>query len=160
MDRGAMHDAFQRRLEVDLKRVFKGYKKLGAEARVAYLEDFRARYLRTPQHKEVCPLVSYVVRGGAVTVDPASLAAFAKEKDDRAAHTLLLIRGALKWCAARGVGCPDTELHVWISDRFPYFMEDLETLPVFVYARPRDVDLPILPDNTFTCTNLHQKYAG
>ncbi len=71
----------------------------------------------------------------------------------------MLIEKALNEFA--GTDIPDTKLYFWVSDRIPWELgEHMEEVPFFVFAKPKDVNNIIFPDNTFECITLNQKYSG
>ena len=77
--------------------------------------------------------------------------------DDRIYQTLKLIENSLKINKNYKI---NTIMLVWISDRFPWYMNIDKKLPIFVYAKPKNSNFLIFPDNTFYCLQLFKKYNG
>ena len=70
-----------------------------------------------------------------------------------------MINDTIIWAIKNNLKIPETTLYVYISDSFPR-NELFHQFPIFVFARPRNINLPIFPDVTFDQLTIHKKYKG
>ncbi len=82
------------------------------------------------------------------------------EDDDRHNQIAALIKNTIKYALNNNLPVPDTILYVYISDRFPFSDSDFVKFPIFLMAKPKNIDLPIIPDGTFEMLNVNKKYTG
>jgi hypothetical protein len=110
------------------------------------------------------PLVVYKIYNEDVSIIEKTIEKTIKRNnkvDERIFHNLNLIKNTLKWCKKNNKKIPNTLIHIWISDRFPWEIEkSLNKIPIYVYATPIDIKLPLFPDNTFYCLTIYKKYKG
>lgn len=81
-----------------------------------------------------------------------------KNIDDRIYHTYKLIDISIKFNKNKKI--INTILLIWISDRFPWYLEIDKKLPIYVYAKPKNTNFLLFPDTTFYCLQLYKKYNG
>jgi hypothetical protein len=104
-------------------------------------------------------LVKFEFKGGKLSFDTKLIDIYEEEKDNRFLHTVLMFKKTLLFCKKNKLEVPDCTFFIFISDRFP-FSSNLTEYPIFLYAKPIDINMPLFPDNTFECLNLDQKYTG
>jgi len=83
------------------------------------------------------------------------------KKEERQFYNLKLIKRTVEYCIKNNKKVPDTHLFFWVSDRVPWELGELmDKYPFYVYAKPKDINNIIFPDNTFECITLKKKYEG
>lgn len=80
--------------------------------------------------------------------------------DKRVEQIFDLINGSIEYAISHKLHVPDTTLHVWISDRIPWYNDIDKKFPIFLFAKPMNTNFLIFPDNTFICLTADQKYGG
>jgi hypothetical protein len=100
------------------------------------------------------PLVQYKINDNIVTYKVKKYNSTGNT-DDRIEHILELIKKSLK--PERII---NTILFIWISDRFPWETDIQKYIPLYVFAKPKNTNYLIFPDNTFQCLNLEEKHKS
>lgn len=144
---------FQKNLEKDLVSIYRGYEKNPDPSILKDINDAHRHvsYGYVELDKDY-PMVEIKIKNNVVTSSEG--------KDDRLVHTKQLINNTISWCKKNNLKVPNTTLYIWISDRFPWYVSNLDKFPIYVYARPKNIRMPIFPDNTFQCLTLEKKYRG
>jgi hypothetical protein len=115
------------------------------------------------------PMVKYIIRDGNVSVnaninnmnyDENTIDGVIKFGDDRVTHTFNLIKKALYYVKARGLPIPNTTLHIWISDRFPWYKNYADYIPIYICGKPANTNYLLFPDAAFECITKKQKYGN
>lgn len=150
-------DDFQFKLEEPLNKIYNNYEKEFDEN----IPNLIKKNFNLSK-ETFFPLIEYVIKDGEVSIkNEKNVENYYKEiKDDRYLHNYRMIVKTIDWCKKNNLPIPNTTLYIWISDRFPWYIGNLNKFPIFVYARPTDVILPIFPDNTFECFQIDKKYSG
>ena len=156
-------DVYQKRLEKDLKNVYGKYMKKGGfdnSIPDKLREQYDERRKMYPKEKYPYPLVEYKIKNGKVSVGHGIIKEFMKLRNDaRAEHNLGILRKTLEWCKENDLEVPDTTLYIWVSDKPPSKI-NINKFPIFIYAKPSNMNIPIFPDNTFFCFQKTKKYSG
>lgn len=146
------NDAFQKHLEKDLVQIYKNYQKHGVNMNViTELEKEDADNRRKEPNKIV--LARPRIENGKLHFNTAST-------NDRPKYLYNQLENTLKWAKKNKLKIPDTTLYVWISDRFPFHVEEIAQFPICVFSRPEGLNIPILPDETFYCMTIDKKYSA
>lgn len=158
------NDSYQKKLERDLKNVYEKYIE-DDEFDNSVPDKIRKQYEENkklyPKDKHPYPLVEYKIRDGKVSVKPGVIKEFMKlRKDARPDHNLGILRKTLEWCEENNLEVPNTTLYIWIGDKPPSYIKNINKFPIFVYAKPENMNIPIFPDNTFYCFQISSKYKG
>jgi hypothetical protein len=152
-----INDNYQKELEKDLIKIYRGLKKNIDINILDKLKKENENFKIYDNEKQ--SLIEYNIFNNKVSVDELHILNYRKKKDDRLEQLLSLIQKTIDYVVKNNLNVPDTTLFIWISDRFPYTIENIENFPVYVFARPINVKLPIFPDNTFECLSLDEKYS-
>jgi hypothetical protein len=83
-----------------------------------------------------------------------------KDVDNRIIDTYNLLKNAIKYAIENKITIPNTSLYIWISDRYPWDSNVDKNFPIYLYAKPKNKNFLIFPDNTFNCLTLDKKYDG
>ena len=156
-------DKFQNNFEKELLEIYYNYNKNFDKSIISVIKDIYMNY--SVIKKDFFPLIQYVIKDNKVYIkNNKNVRKYYNhnkaERDTRYLDNFNIITKTLKWCKDNNLPVPNTTLYIWISDRFPWYAQDLDKFPIWVYARPKNIKLPIFPDNTFECFQLHQKYKG
>lgn len=125
----------------------------------AFMEYYKSSDIESKN----CPLIEYVIKNNECTL---SISKKIKgntilANDRRVNESLQLIKNTLKWVKEINKKVPNTSMFFWISDRIPWeFSEYLDKIPIYIYATPKDLNVPIFPDNTFYCLTMQKKFRG
>ena len=151
-------DDYQNKFESELINIYSGYKK---EFEKNIPEKIKNNFDKVMKD-EFFPLIEYIIDDGTVKINNGKEIEkhYSNISDFRYKHNLDIISKTLKWCKKNNLPIPNTKLYIWISDRFPWYLENLNKFPIYIYARPKNVFLPIFPDNTFECLQIDKKYTG
>jgi hypothetical protein len=113
--------------------------------------------------KSLYPLVEFIISDSGVSVvaelDGKKIYDASKTGDERIQHILSLISKSIGWAKSINLPIPHTTLYFWISDRIPWIDIDLK-FPIFVFAKPKNRQYILFPDNTFECMTMDKKYNG
>lgn len=124
--------------------------KLQELERIFYENNFRSK---SPYY----PLVKYIIKNYTVEYEIKNLNS--ETIDARITDIHLMIQNALEYAKTNNIIVNNTILHIWILDRYPYDVVDLDiTFPIYVFAKPKNTNYLIIPDNTFMCLSLYKKY--
>lgn len=107
----------------------------------------------------VYPLVEYVIKDNKVIVDETTKLLFMQNKDERLSHNIKILEKTICWAQKHDLCVPNVSMYIWISDRFPWYIENIN-FPIFVYARPTNINLPLFPETTFYCMWIDGKYSN
>ena len=153
-------DKFQNNFEKELLEIYSNYKTNFDKNIPSAIKDIYINY--SIIKKDFFPLIKYIVKDGKVYIKNKKNVEkyYNNKKDIRYLSNLNIIQNTLKWCKNNNLSVPNTTIYIWISDRFPWYTHGLDKFPVWVYARPTNIKLPIFPDNTFECFHLQEKYKG
>lgn len=99
------------------------------------------------------PLVLFIIKNSMLHIE-------AQLNDDRVLHIYQLIKKALNWAVKKNKQIPNTTLYFWISDRIPWYDNIDEKFPIYVFAKPKNTNFIVFPDNTFECMTMDEKYNG
>lgn len=82
--------------------------------------------------------------------------------DDRVVRNESMINQTIQYAKKNGLPVPKTKLHVWVSDRQPWgrLNEVDKSVPVYLYAAPRNSRFILFPDNTYDLLEISRKYSG
>ena len=153
-------DIFQSNLENELIEIYSKYRTNFNKNIPLVLKDSFTK--SAFNNEEFFPLLEYVIKDGKVSISDIKNVKkhYTDKKDTRYIDNYNIISKTLKWCKKNKLPVPNTTLYIWISDRFPWYVQKLDTFPIWVYARPKNIKMPIFPDNTFECLQLQEKYKG
>ncbi len=151
-----INDTYQNNLEKDLNKIYNNLKNNLDISLLDKLKKENEIFLIDSMDKE--SLIEYYIFDNKVTVDKSHILKYQKYKDARLEQILSLIQKSINYAIKNNLKVPNTTLYIWISDRFPY-IDNIQNFPVYVFARPIDLKLPIFPDNTFECLSLDKKYS-
>lgn len=159
------NDDYQKKLEKDLIKIYKNinYDKnviidiknifnLKRERHKKLVEENKTnnKYI---EKNDIFPLYEYIIKDNKLYLNEEIY------KDERSKDNYDLISNTLKWCIKNNLKIPNTKLYIWISDKFPWNSKNFENFPIWVYARPSNIKLPIFPDTTFNHLDLEEKYS-
>lgn len=150
-------DKFQNNLEKELLEIYSNYKKKFNKNIPSIIKKKFSII-----EEGFFPLIKYIIKDGKVYIENKKNIQkyYNKKKDIRYLNNFNIIQNTLKWCKKNMLPVPNTTIYIWISDRFPWYTQNLDMFPIWVYARPINKKLPIFPDNTFDCLQLKDKYKG
>ena len=156
------NDEFQKKLEKELINIYSSYNKQINKNIIIQLKKIYTKENKNFILKDFFPLVKYIIKDGKVSIynEREIKKYYTEKKDNRYKDNYNLIFKTLKWCKKKDLPIPNTELYIWISDSFPWYIENLNKFPIYVYAKPNNQNFPIFPDNTFECFQLNKKYKG
>ena len=145
-------DAYQRNLEYHLERVFSYFFSSGLNKGIVDVlqNEYKAGIVKAHA------LVTYTINMNTVVMGSEAKLI----EDDRPAEMKRLLENTICWCQKHQLTVPETTLHVYIADRFPFCEESLDRFPIFVFAKPRNYNFPIVPDYSFVKFNCYEKYNG
>jgi len=112
------------------------------------------------------PLIKYIIKDTNLDVEyEINNEKFDKTymstlQDKRVEQIYELINKSIEYAILNKLYVPDTTLHVWISDRIPWYNDIDKKFPIFLFAKPLKTNYLLLPDNTFGCLTISQKYVG
>ncbi len=121
------------------------------------------------KHNTVYPMIKYIIRDGNVSVNANikrinytenKLADIVKFGDERLTSIFKLIQKALDYAKAHKLPIPNTTLHIWISDRFPWYKNYADSVPIYVCGKPANTNYLLFPDDTFECGPKKQKHVN
>lgn len=154
-------DKFQNNLERELLEIYSNYKKKFDKN---ILLEIKKNFMSSNfiNKTDIFPLIEYVIKDSKVHIKNKKFVEkyYNDNRDRRYLDNYNIISKTLKYCKANNLSVPNTTLYIWISDRFPWYSQHLERFPIWVYARPKNIKMPIFPDNTFECIQLESKYKG
>lgn len=106
--------------------------------------------------KRLIPLIIFTIdKNGNVSYDNDI------PDDKRVEHILITLKKTIEYCKRLERPIPETKMLFWISDRIPWeFEDDMDKYPFYVYAKPKNTNFILFPDNTFECITLKEKYKG
>ena len=121
---------------------------------------------RKQKEKRFYPLVKYIINNN--TLDLEVLIGGTKYNkdnfdifiDDRIEHFYNMIRRSIKYALKKGLEVPNTILYIWISDRYPWYSDYDNRFPIYVASKPTNSNYLLIPDNTFECLTMSEKYRG
>jgi hypothetical protein len=147
------NDAFQKHLERDLVQIYKNYQKHGGIDMnvIAELEKEDLDNRRKEPNKIV--LAKPRIENGKLYFNTTST-------NERPKYLSHLLENTLKWARKNKLKIPNTTLYIWISDRFPFHVKNIEQFPISVYARPEGLNMLVIPDETFYCMTIDKKYSA
>jgi hypothetical protein len=149
-------DEYQSNLENELVKIYSTFEKEFDPNIIEKLRQHHLKKVESYKDKFPDPLVDFPIRNGKCEF---SKSAEAFIDDNRIKLIYNLITNTLHWCKQHDYKIPDTILYIYISDKYPPGIE-FSKYPIFVFARPRGLNFPIFPDNTFNKLSLHAKYRG
>lgn len=79
-------------------------------------------------------------------------------KRDRTRHILSSLEDCLKWKNLTDI-LPKNSFKIYFDVSDTYY-EDSEGYPIFVHARPKNVDIPLFPDHTYFKMNFDTSFIG
>jgi hypothetical protein len=150
-----MNDKYQKNIE---KPLINFYKK--ANKNVNMEKIFNEINTLSKQKNILYPLVKYIIKNNTLFVDEEVRKHYINKKDARLEENFNLINKTISYCIKNKLNIPNTTLYIWISDRFPWYGDKYNNIPIFLYAKPKNIDYPIFPDNTFECLTFDKKYSS
>ena len=129
----------------------------------------RIQELIREKHNTFYPMVKYIIRDGNVSVNASirhvnytenKLDDIGKFGDERITSIFKLIQKALDYVKARKLPIPNTTLHIWIGDRFPWYKNYADSVPIYVFGKPANTNYLLFPDAAFECSPKNQKYEN
>ena len=156
-----INDEYQKILEKDIYDVYSKYDNLDRDVPKKLSDNFEE--LKITMEKlnmtiEKFPMVEFKIFDDKVIVDDNVKKIFRNGNDDRLDHLIHMFTDAITYAKKHNQSIPVTKIYIWISDRFPYETSGINNFPIYVFSRPKDMNLPIIPDNTFYCLSLEKKY--
>jgi len=153
------NDKYQEKLEKDLVNIYKNYKSK-YKIDYNYPEKLKKKYFdRDIIHKKVFPLVKIIIKDGEAIVNKKIIEQFKESQDFRIVYKYRMVKKTLEWCKRNNLTVPNTTLHFWITDAYPFYHENYNHFPLFVDSRPQNLNIPIFPDVTFECFTVDKKYS-
>ena len=140
-------------LETDLVRIYENFTKPGKFDKTipARMKKDYVAYQGLSQ-----PLICYEIKDNKCIMDKDGN----NIKDDRPGQMQQLFDNTIKYALENNLKIPNTTMHVYISDRFPFDNDDFVKFPIFLMAKPKNIDVPIIPDGTFEILHTEKKYKG
>jgi len=83
-----------------------------------------------------------------------------EELDDRIKGIYKLIENTIKYAIEEKLEIQNTILYIWISDRIPWYSDYDYNFPIYVFAKPKNSNYLLIPENTYECMNISKKFEG
>ena len=155
-------------LNNEINKIYKNFK---PTISLKLLDELKQRYYKTSRSKDVrdqmiYPLISYIIKDNELEVEAEfNKTIYNKDRikeltDERIDHVFKLFNNTLIYAKEKKYKIPDTTIYIWISDRVPWYNDIDQHFPIFIFAKPRNSNFLIFPDNTFDCLTIDQKYRG
>lgn len=149
---------------------YKTFSKLNSKNYEEIIKQIKDTFYSSSKHviNHFFPLIKYIIKNNNVDYEVLlNDKKYNKDSypklnniDDRIIHTYKLIKKSIHYIIKKNKEIPNTILFIWISDRYPWDKDIDKKLPIYLYAKPKDTNFLIFPDNTFYCFNLDKKYVG
>jgi len=147
------YDEYQSHLEKDLIKSFESIKK-------RYDKNILTKILEKLNIHNNLPLVRYDIIDSKVQIHKYDN--YKYPNIGLVEITEQFLMKTVEWAHKNNLLIPNVSIHVWIIDRFPWELtnEQLESFPFFVFAKPKNINIPIFPEATFLCFQNEKKYTG
>lgn len=112
--------------------------------------------------KSYIPLIQYVINEKNVYIkDENQYIKYIQSRQNyRMYYILNLLKETIKYMKKKKIKIPNITMYIWVSDAYPYYIQKLNTYPIHGFAAPENIIMPLIPDETYICFQVDEKYNG
>lgn len=156
----------QKLLNKHIDKCYDKYKLLKSVSLSKLTELKKSYYSSRNTEKSMYPLVLYIIKNNELDINVYDNDVlhnkdnYKEIKDDRLSQIFEMIRKTIVYALNKKKVVPNTILYFWLSDRIPWYDNIDNFFPIYLFAKPKNTNFILFPDNTFECMTFSEKYEG